>query len=146
MTTRNSPSPALEGGVRECADDTVRVEPEVRAEVEAVLREGESLLKGPCLSHCHLWFYRDAIEASIAAAQWDLGSRYADALEAYVDPEPLPWAMLIAARFRALQGLVLDHDREPAVERLVHLRMQVKSAGLGWALAAMDVALAQAAN
>lgn len=114
-----------------------------RDERAHALREGEALLKGPCLSHCHLWFYRDAIEACIAAADWDIGSRYASALEAYVGPEPLPWALLIAARFRALQGLMLDRDRKLTVERLVQVKMQVNAAGVGWAVAAIDLALAQ---
>ena len=121
----------------------VAIDPDERAHA---LREGEALLNGPCLSHCHLWFYRDAIEACISAADWDSGSRYAAALQAFVDPDPLPWALLIVARYRALQDLVLDRHGEQTVERLMQLRLQVNSAGLGWALDAMDEALAQLLN
>ena len=118
----------------------VVVDPDERARA---LCEGEALLQGPCVSHCHLWFYRDAIEASIAAAEWGAGSRYAAALEAFVSADPLPWALLIVARYRALQDLALDRHGEHTVERVVQMKMQVNSAGLGWALAAMDMALAQ---
>lgn len=110
------------------------------------LREGEALLAGPCLSHCHLWFYQDAIETCIAVAQWDLGARYAAALEAFTRADPLPWAALIVARFHALRDVALARHDAGAVERLVHMKMQVHTAGLGWALVAMDDALAKCAN
>jgi hypothetical protein len=87
-----------------------------------------------------LWFYRDAIEACISVAQWDLGARYAAALEAFTLDEPLPWASLIVARFRALQDLARDPQGGHALERLEHVKTQVRVAGLGWALNALDKA------
>ena len=106
------------------------------------LREGEALLRGPGLAHCHLWFYRDAIEACVAAAEWEPASHYADALEKFVMPEPLPWALLIVARCRALKQLALGPERAQSVSRLLDLRTQVQAAGVGWALAGIDAALA----
>ncbi len=121
---------ALHGRIARTATD-----PQERTQA---LREGEALLQGPSLSHCHLWFYRDAIEACIAAAQWGPGARYAAALEAFTSDDPLPWAALIVARFRALHDLALDLAGENALERLEHIRMQVRSAGLDWALNALE--------
>ena len=115
-------------------------DPQARAQA---LRDGEALLRGPGLAHGHLWFYRDAIEASIAAAEWEAASRYADALEAFVATEPLPWAMLLVARCRALQAFAQGRDCELSIARLRQLRTEVHSAGVGWALAGIDSALAQ---
>jgi class 3 adenylate cyclase/tetratricopeptide (TPR) repeat protein len=117
----------------------VVTEPDERAQA---LSEGEALLRGPSLAHGHLWFYRDAIEASIAAAEWAPALRYADSLEAFVSPEPLPWALLIVARCRALADLALGRDRELSLARLLLLRTDVDQAGIGWALADIDAALA----
>ena len=119
------------------------IEPDARA---LAIGNGEALLQNQSLSHCHLWFYRDAIEACVSAAEWDVGSRLTDALELYVKPEPLPWAALIADRFRALRDHALDHKHETAAQRLVQLKTQVSSAGLGWALAAIDQTLARTAE
>ena len=86
---------ALYGGLARAAGNA-----EERAQA---LREGEALLQQPCLSHCRLWFYRDAIDACMAAAQWDLGARYAAELEAFTGDEPPPWVASIVGRFRAAQ-------------------------------------------
>ena len=107
------------------------------------LMKGEALLKEPGLSHCHLWFYRDAIEASVAAAEWDDALRYADALEDFVRSEPLPWADLIAARARALRDVAMDGRGPAALTRLKQVRRDVAEAGVGWALAAVDAVLAR---
>ena len=112
------------------------------AEREHALREGEALLRSPGLAHGHLWFYRDAMEAGIAAAEWPLAARYADALEAWVAAEPLPWVTLIVARCRALMACALDADRSAARQRLAALRPAVVAADMGWALREIDTALA----
>ena len=109
--------------------------------VEA-LAKGEALLKEPGLSHCHLWFYRDAIEASVAAELWDDVLRYADALEDFVRGEPLPWADLIVARGRALRDAALGHRGPAALTRLRQIRKDVAEAGVGWALPTIDAVLA----
>jgi len=66
------------------------------------LRDGERLLQEPCVSHCHFTFYTDAIEASLAAAQWSEAERYAGLLDEYARREPLPLIDLLVARGRAL--------------------------------------------
>jgi class 3 adenylate cyclase/tetratricopeptide (TPR) repeat protein len=108
------------------------------------LRDGEGLLRQPSLAHNHLWFYKDAIEACIDAGDWDRGLHYADKLEAYVNGEPLPWALLIAERGRALVDLARGSDRPAAVLRLQEVRDATVAAGANWALQAIDAALESA--
>ncbi|NQV54985.1 MAG: tetratricopeptide repeat protein, partial [Rhodospirillales bacterium] len=67
------------------------------------LAEGEETLKQDCVSHNYLWFYRDAMEASILAADWQGAIKFADAAEEYTRKEPLPWMdrFISSARKRA---------------------------------------------
>jgi hypothetical protein len=69
---------------------------------KGALDEGEAVLRKGCVSHNYLWFYRDAIEASLDIGDWDEAQRYAAALEDYTRPEPVPWADFFIARGRAL--------------------------------------------
>ena len=114
------------------------------AEREHFLREGEALLRHPGLAHGRLWFYRDAIEAEVAAADWPLAARFADALETCVAAEALPWADLVVERCRALMACALDADRTTARTRLAAVRRAVAAADMGWALREIDTALAAA--
>ena len=72
------------------------------AERRAALAEAETLLAAGSVSHNYFWFYREAIETALQAGDWEAVGRYADALERYTRPEPLPWADLHVARARAL--------------------------------------------
>ena len=105
------------------------------------LQDGEELLKQPSLAHNHLWFYRDAIEACVDGGDGDRALRYADALEAFVSAEPLPWALLVAARGRALVDLARGADKPAALLRLRQLRDAAAAAGSNWALEVIDAAL-----
>jgi class 3 adenylate cyclase/tetratricopeptide (TPR) repeat protein len=67
-----------------------------------LLEEGESILRKGCVSHNYLWFYRDAIDVSLDAGDWDNAERYAAALEDYTRAEPLPWSDFFIARGRML--------------------------------------------
>jgi tetratricopeptide (TPR) repeat protein len=67
-----------------------------------LLEEGESILRKGCVSHNYLWFYRDAIDVSLDAGDWDNAERYAAALEDYTRAEPLPWSDFFIARGRVL--------------------------------------------
>jgi tetratricopeptide (TPR) repeat protein len=108
------------------------------------LQEAENLLREDCVGHCHYWFYRHAIDATLAAGEWDEAVRYADALEEYARPEPLPWVRLSAARARALAA-VGKHGLDAAlVSTLKQLRTEAELARLGSALPAIDAALARA--
>jgi class 3 adenylate cyclase/tetratricopeptide (TPR) repeat protein len=107
-------------------------------ERRAALGEGERLLREQCVSHCHLWFYRDALAAVIAAGEWDEALRYAGALERYVSQEPLPWANLIAAGARALASAARYPQSSDALEDLRRIREECARVGLGRALRALD--------
>jgi tetratricopeptide (TPR) repeat protein len=111
------------------------------AERKRALEQGEQLLLEPCVSHCHLWFYWNAIDATLAAGEWNSALRYAAALEQYVRDEPLPWANLLVSRGRALAAVGMDGPSDPALSALRHLREQLSQTGLGSALPALDAVL-----
>jgi class 3 adenylate cyclase/tetratricopeptide (TPR) repeat protein len=111
------------------------------AERRRALEEGEALLREPCVGHCHLWFYWNAIDATLAAGEWDMAVRYAGALEGYVRGEPLPWASLLASRARALAAFGLQGPTEATLSELRQLRDQALHAGLGSLLPAIDAAV-----
>ena len=71
---------------------------DIHAQSRKALDEGEALLRTPCISHCHLFFYRNAIDLNLRWHDWDEALRYAAALENYVRGEPLPWATLMIER------------------------------------------------
>lgn len=112
------------------------------AERTQALHEGECLLKGPCLAHATLGFYNDAIEASIAAHDWDRTSRYANELGSFVWDEPLHWAELIVSRAEILKEVALNEGSREPLLRLQALREQVVAAGWASALAEIDARLA----
>ena len=105
------------------------------------LAEGEALLKQNCIGHCRVYFCRDAIEASLAAREWDRALHYAGIMEDFTRPEPLPWTDLLIARAHAL----VSHGRngaDPVVNaRLQKIRGELDEAGFVPALAAVDRAL-----
>ena len=107
------------------------------------LEQGEALLREPCVSHCHLWFYWTAIDAALAAREWSEAVRYANALEDYVRGEPLPWAGLLAARARALAAVGTSGPSGQVLSELRRLREEASRAGLGSALPAIDAVLAK---
>ena len=114
------------------------------AERRDALEQGEALLREPCVSHCHLWFYWNAIDATLGAGEWDMAVRYAGALEGYVRGEPLPWASLLARRARALAAVGLRGPTEATLSELRRLREQALQAGLGSVLPAIDAVLGTA--
>jgi tetratricopeptide (TPR) repeat protein len=69
---------------------------------QRALSEAEGILRKGCVSHNYFWFYRDAMEVSLDACDWDSVERYAVALEDYTRAEPLPWSDFFIARARAL--------------------------------------------
>ena len=69
---------------------------------DTALAEGEALLAAGSISHNHLLFRRDAIEACLDAGAWDGAENHAGALEDYVRQEPSPWTDFVVARGRTL--------------------------------------------
>jgi hypothetical protein len=113
-----------------------------RAERDNLLAEGEHLLRQGSVGHNHLWFYRDAIEAMLAASDAVGALRYAAALEAYTAAEPLPWADVFAARGRALAGVLQDRDPTTVRRELSEVLATLLDAGLTAFLPAVEAALA----
>jgi len=128
--------PAICGGMALAAEQC-----DARAQA---LKEGEELLRQACVSHCHLWFYRDAMDATLAASEWAAALHFANALEAYVREEPLPWATLFVARTRALVAAGRDGADSSTAAELQRLHEEARRAHLGSALPAIDAALARA--
>jgi tetratricopeptide (TPR) repeat protein len=108
------------------------------AERRRALEQGEALLREPCVGHCHLWFYWHAIDATLAAGEWDMAVRYAGALEGYVRSEPLPWASLLASRARAVAAVGMHGPNGATLGELTRVREQALHAGLGSLLPAID--------
>ena len=69
---------------------------------QRALAAGERVLEGSLLSHNYFTFNDFAIQASLAAGDWDASLRYCAALEAYTAAERFPWSDFIVARGRAL--------------------------------------------
>ncbi len=73
-----------------------------------LLQEGEEVLRAGAVSHNHLFFYRDAIQASLVERRWKAAEAYADRLEEVgrTDEGPLPWSALHATvgRLQAARG------------------------------------------
>jgi hypothetical protein len=108
------------------------------------LERGEALLREPCLSHCHLHFYRDAIQVSLDAQTWAEALRYAGALESYTSAEPLPWALLVIQRARALAAIGSGKHTDAVFTSLRQLRAELVRVGMLNALSGVDLALAAA--
>jgi tetratricopeptide (TPR) repeat protein len=112
-----------------------------KAEQDRLLAEGEKLLRRGAVGHNHLWFYRDAIEAMLAAADAQGALRYAGLLEAYTRPEELPWAELFVARGRLLAGAARGEVDDGRRADLVRIRTALHDAGLKAFLPPIEAAL-----
>jgi class 3 adenylate cyclase/tetratricopeptide (TPR) repeat protein len=113
------------------------------AERAHLLAEGQAMLARGAVGHNHLWFYRDAIEALLAAGDAAGVLKYVGALEAYTKAEPLPWSDAFAARGRALAAVGHGDPNEALHADLVNVRTTLTSAGLGAFLPAVDAVLAR---
>jgi class 3 adenylate cyclase/tetratricopeptide (TPR) repeat protein len=111
------------------------------SERRAALDQGEALLDHGAVSHNHLLFRRDALEASLDAADWDRVERLASALERYTHQEPLPWSDFHIRRARALAARAGVRS-EPAwradMQKLIE---EGEHAGFRAALASLEAAL-----
>jgi class 3 adenylate cyclase/tetratricopeptide (TPR) repeat protein len=104
------------------------------------LREGQAILDRGCVSHNYFWFYRCAIEVSLAESDWDAADAYALALETYFRAEPAGWSDFIIGWGRALAEFGRRGAREP-VARLQHLRDEARRQGMKAELVRLDAAL-----
>jgi hypothetical protein len=110
------------------------------AERRRRLDDGEAALAAGSLSHNHLHFRRDAMDACLRMRDWNAVLRHAAALEDYVRAEPLPWAEFFIAHGRVLAACGRG-DREPAtLAALRGLRETAERAGFRMCLPSLAAA------
>ncbi|HEX4185738.1 MAG TPA: adenylate/guanylate cyclase domain-containing protein [Stellaceae bacterium] len=109
---------------------------------QAALEEGEALLEAGAVSHNHLLFRRDAIEAYLGAGDWEGVERSAAALVRYTQSEALPFADFYIARARALAACARDQSSTTALTaELEGLCVEGERLGLRVALPAIEEAI-----
>ena len=106
----------------------------------AAPEEGEAILRMGCAAHNVLWFYRDAIEASLAAREWEDAERYAATLEEVTRAEPLPWAEFFITRARALTAHGRSEPKAQTRAELENLLEQAHAIGFNPAMRALEAA------
>ena len=111
-------------------------------ERHAALGKAESMLSEGSVGHNHLDFYEDAMEGSLRMAEWDEVDRYAQALEDYTRPEPLPRSEFFIARGRALAAHGRGNRDQENVAELQRLHDEAESIGLKFVLPTLETALA----
>ena len=105
------------------------------------LKDAEEVLAGDCVGHNYIAYYPLAMEVSLRLGDWDEMNRYADALEAYCRPEPLPRTDFYIARGRALARYGRGERDYSTKRALLRLRDEAKQVGLMRALPALEQAL-----
>jgi tetratricopeptide (TPR) repeat protein len=108
------------------------------------LAEGEALLAAGAISHNHLHFRRDAIDACLDAGDWSGADLQSTALEAYTQDEPLPWSDFFVARGRALAACGRGRRDAGQVAELTRLTEEGKRLAFRLSLPAVETALAGA--
>jgi len=109
---------------------------------QVALEEGEAMLEAGAVSHNHLLFRRDAIEAYLGVGDWRGAERSAAALAKYTRSEPLPFADFYIARARALAALGGGQSNATALAaELTDLREKGERLGLRVALAEIERAI-----
>jgi predicted ATPase len=108
---------------------------------EQALAEAEHVLRTRVSSHNHLYFYRDAMEVSLAIGDHERLARYALALEQYTAAEPLPWSDFFIARARLLAAHARGHRDPEMLLRIDALYRRGREAGYHFATEALEQAL-----
>ena len=103
-------------------------------ERQAALTEGEEILRKGAVGHNHLWFFKYAIDASLASEDWDGAERYSAALEDYTRPEPLPWADFFVRYGRAVGAYRRCQPGQETSSKLADLLAEAERLGIGPAL------------
>jgi tetratricopeptide (TPR) repeat protein len=111
---------------------------------QAALQEAEALLRAGAVSHNHLLFPRDAIEAYFEAGDWERMEHCAAELEQYTRSEPLPFADFYIARGRALAAFGRGRsDTRELIAELERVRDQGEQVGVRVALPGIKTAINQ---
>ncbi|MDA1357910.1 MAG: AAA family ATPase [Proteobacteria bacterium] len=108
------------------------------------LADGEELLRSGCVGHNYLKFYPDAIEISLAAAEWNEAERYCAALADFTRPEPLPPAEFYVAYGRTLAAFGRGARDDATLNKIKHLRDEAARAGPTRSIPQLDQALTEA--
>jgi hypothetical protein len=93
------------------------------------------------VGHNYFEFYRNAMEVAWRYRDWSLIDKYADALEGFIEPEPIPWAEHCIRWGRALSS----HGRKPGKEtaqRLRNIRDEAERLNLLSGIGTLEQALA----
>jgi class 3 adenylate cyclase/tetratricopeptide (TPR) repeat protein len=126
--------PVTFGGLSRAAEDG--------SERAKWLAEGEAVLRRGSVGHCHLFFYSDAMEAMLLGRDRVGALRYANALEAYIEAEPLPLVTLFIERGRALAATLEGPPDAELRQALGRIATAMREAGLTPFLPQVEAALA----
>ena len=105
------------------------------------LAEAEALLNAGCVSHNHFLFYDLAMEISLQLGAWNEVDRYAEALQAYSQAEPLGRIDFLVARGCALANHGRGNRDKETTDELQRLYVDAEKNGLKLALPALKTAL-----
>jgi tetratricopeptide (TPR) repeat protein len=105
------------------------------------LAEGEALLAGNTIGHNHLNFRQHAIDACLAAGDWDEALRHAAALEDFARDEPFAWTTFFVARGRVLAAHGQGRRDPELVAELKLLREEAERYGFLATLPPIEAAL-----
>ena len=106
-----------------------------------LLDEGAAMLTGGSVSHNHLTFHREAIEVALDMEDWAAAAHYADRLEDYTSPEPLPWSGLFITRGRLLARAGQGERGDELRQDLTRVLNTCRTAGLVRHIARIEKAL-----
>ena len=104
------------------------------------LTEAEDTLARGAVSQNYLFFYRDAMEASLADGHFDAVERFAAALDGYASEEPLPYTRFFAARGRALARTLGGETGDDIASTLADLCEEAHRVGFVIAARSLDEA------
>ena len=114
------------------------------AQCYAALSEAEALLDAGSVGHNYLNFYEDAMEACLQISAWNEVDRYAQALEDYTRPEPLPRSDYFIERGRRLAAFGRGDRDDVLLKRLQELGTAAEKNGFHLSRRALDAAFKSA--
>jgi class 3 adenylate cyclase/tetratricopeptide (TPR) repeat protein len=107
------------------------------------LSEAEALLDRGAVSHNHLLFRKDAIEACLEAKDWDQAEHHAAALATYTRQESSPWTSFFVARGQVLSAYGRGGSNSMLFNELARLCAEGERLGFLLALRAIERARAE---
>jgi len=126
--------PAVLGGIAEITTDPLKR--------KNALAEGEQLLEKGARHQTYFIFYRHAMDACLNHQEWDKVEQYANALEHFTAPEPLPWSDFFIARARVLAALGRGQYDEFIHQKIESLYKQAVHSGIKLAIPSLKQAMA----